>query len=161
MAVYRGLFTFWLIDKIKKMLYLWYLWWNSNTEHLPCSKIPIVCIFWLIKNLKIIKHCTAKRLNNLERSVVFVVVCDTTRIEYMKNKIHFTWYEHGWPSGLSGRLFTPGLQGSVVRAPLRVTFFSFFHVILVFWLELFRKYKSFNDTLQYMPKSVKRPLWMI
>ncbi|XP_052238849.1 septin-1-like isoform X7 [Dreissena polymorpha] len=33
--------------------------------------------------------------------------------------MHATLYQEGWPRGLNGRLFTPGLRGSVVRALLR------------------------------------------
>ena len=95
-------------------------------------------------------------INNLLLSLYFV------KVQGLKYKIHPALYEHGWPSGLSGRLFTPGLQGSVDRALLRVTFYSFFNFIHDLLLEIFRsnvyiyQYEAFNDTLQYMPKSVKR-----
>jgi hypothetical protein len=74
---------------------LWYLWGNSNTEHLPCSKIAMICIIWRFKNLIIIKRCNVKRLNwiNLESSVVVVIFCETTRIAYMKYKLYFSLYK--------------------------------------------------------------------
>ncbi|KAH3793830.1 hypothetical protein DPMN_147352 [Dreissena polymorpha] len=57
------------------------------------------------------KRCNAKRWNNLKSSVVVVVLCETSRIAYIKNKIHLTLYKEGCSSGLRRRLFTPGLKG--------------------------------------------------
>ena len=53
---------------------------------------------------KIINRCNAKRLNNMESSVVVVIFCETTRIAYIKYKIPSRLYEHKWPSGQSSRL---------------------------------------------------------
>jgi len=53
---------------------------------------------------KIIKRCNAKRLNNMESSVVVVIFCETTKIAYIKYKIPSTLYEHKWPSGQSSKL---------------------------------------------------------
>jgi len=53
---------------------------------------------------KIINRCNAKRLNNMESSVVVVIFCETTRIAYIKYKIPSTLYDHKWPSGQSSRL---------------------------------------------------------
>ena len=138
------------------------MWGNNYTEHFPCSKISIIRIIWRFKKkLKIIKRCNAERLNIgvFRRCRIF---WDTTRIAYIKNKIHQSMCDHGWPIGLSDRRL---LQGSVVLAQFRVTLFSFFNFILVlFLLELFTsnvniyQFKAFFDKLQYMLKYVKRPL---
>ena len=55
-----------------------------------------------------------EKINDFESSVVIVIFCETTRISYMKYKKHLSLYSEGWPSGLSGRLYsrTPGVDGS-------------------------------------------------
>ena len=66
-----------------------------------------------------------------------------------------------WSKWVDFYSMIPGVSGS---SPVEGYFFRFLNCILDFLLELFRfnvyicQYKAFNDKLQYIPKSVQRPL---
>ena len=85
-------------------------------------------------------------------------------LRYIKYQIHQSLYKHRWPSGLSGRRLLQDSRGQWFQLSWGLLFFFFFFYFILVLLELCwsnvynYQYKAFNDNLQYMPKSVKRPL---
>jgi len=104
----------------KFLFQVWYLWGHSNTEHLPCSKISMICIYWRFEILEIKlcrKFCCFRYiLWNYEECIY-------------KVKIHLP-ITSAWMSVWSNRrTFTSGRQRSVVRIQLRVTFFKLYFLL--------------------------------
>ena len=100
----------------------------------------------------------AKRLNNLESSVIVAIFCKTTRIAYIWYKIRLSYIlvrmveRSNWflLQDPDGHWFEPWWG---------LLFFPFLNCIRVFYMQIFRsnvwiyQYRAFNDMLQYMPKS--------